>query len=278
MLQRLTLNPELANPLNVTEGIPEGTITFIDTTNPYKDWYNGDPLEEWGIEEAYRSIDVVLALDEEAVDKWGIDYTVKAVERGDEALVHHYIIDLTINEIITYESDDSIEWMDPDTAAAWGYPDAPTLYEEAFDLFNGEFDEGSDIVIAVTGQETWDYWIAGLAPATAVMGSNTLILVRFVIYWTDDNIVQHEVAHCYNCNDHPEDLDLWCPMAGYADYVWFLYEDGNLYDYFCNIPRGVMTYDWCSDCDDRLHDTGSGGGGGGGGGWLRPRGREDLGD
>ncbi len=255
-------NPEslVEHPERENDTLPEGTIIAIDTTNPYKQWYNGDPLNEWHIDESYkdkpawRKLNIVLALDEEAVEKWGIDYAVRTVERADEAFIAHYYLDFRIRAVVTWHSDDSIEWF---------YDE---LYWDAFEKLSqylGNYVNGYeiDVVIALTGQETWDSNIYGLAPSFAIMGDNTLTLVRFAIYWADDNIVQHEMSHMYNTNDHPEEEDVFCVMAYCTDYIAFLIEDGKIYDMFCNIRRALRAYDWCKRCDPYLHCSGGSPGG-----------------
>jgi len=221
----------------------------VDTTNPYKNWYQGDPLNEWGIEEAYRGKKVLLALDEEALSRWGIDYAVRTVERADEALIYHFQIDLRIQNVINWESDDTIQWMNPD------------LYYDAWNKLASKFQDGYDIIIAVTGQGTTDEGCNGLAPPNAVIGQNTLILVRFSYYFKDDNVVQHEVAHCFGCDDHPEELEIQCAMAYNYDWVGFLIEDGQVYDMFQDIRKAVLVYDWCESCSAFMNGGSSGGGG-----------------
>lgn len=85
----------------VPENVTPEFLGVWHTTNPDKNWTNGDPLNEWGINELSWGYDVVLALDEEAVDRWGIDYSVRVVERSDESLVAQYYKDLRIREIVT---------------------------------------------------------------------------------------------------------------------------------------------------------------------------------
>jgi len=252
--------PLVPHPERENETQPEGSIAYIDTTNPYKNWTDGDPINELFVQEsyngciAYRSLDIVLALDEEAVDKWGIDYSVRAVERADEAFVALHSIDFRIRATVVWDSDDSIEWFDPD------------LYKDAFDKLGswlGSYINGTEIdaVIAISGQETIDSYIAGLAPPNPIMGHNTLTLIRFQIYWADDNLIGHEVSHLYGMNDHPEDVEIDCAMAYYPDYICVLVEDGGIYDMFCNVARSFRIYDWCNHCDPYLWDgTGVGGG------------------
>jgi hypothetical protein len=239
--------------LTLAEVEPD-TLWYRDTTNPYKNWYNGDPINELSIVETpytWKVKNVVLALDEEAVDKWGIDYTVRTIERADEALIHNYGIDLKISKIVTYESDDSIEWMNPEDCN----PGAPTLYEEAFSLFKSEFDGKTDIIIVITGQDTKDYWNLGLAPSYPILGSNTLVLARFEVYWVDDNLIQHEVSHCFGLGDHFEDVDVWCVMAYKTEllYIDWIVEDGKWFGpYNAYVKRALLTYDYCSHCHQLL--------------------------
>jgi hypothetical protein len=265
------MGPDVPGELN---GSDPSTWIYRDTTNPYKNWTNSagdpteDPKEEWGFKEAWRQARVVLAIDEEALNRWGIDESVRCVERGDEALVALYNIDINITNIVPYQSDDSIEWMSPDRA-----PDGePTLYDEAFDLLKGLFDlrngdaKGADIIIAVTGQNTIDELVQGLAPRYPVLAYNTMIMVRWPYYWINDNLVQHEVAHCYDCPDHEMEEDIQCAMARKTDWVNILVEDGQIFVWCNHVHRSKLLYDWCETCDINLHDH-SGGGGGGGGPW-----------
>jgi len=232
----------------------EGSIIYIDTTNPYKSWTGGDTINELFIQEsyngyvAYRSLNIVLALDEEAIDKWGIDYSIWAIERADEAFVALHYIDFRIRTTVILDSDDSIEWFNPD------------LYRDAFDKLGswlGSYIDGTEIdaVIAISGQETKDWWVAGLAPCNPIMRHNTLTLIRFQIYWADDNLIQHEVSHLYGANDHPEDVEIDCVMAYYAYYICILVEDGGIYDMFCNVARAFRIYDWYNHCDPYLWDS-----------------------
>jgi len=241
--------PLVEHPERENETHPEGTIVYIDTTNPYKNWTDGDPINELFVQEsyngciAYRELDIVLALDEEAVDKWGFDYSIRAVERADEAFVALHHIDFRIRATVVWDSDDSIEWFRPD------------LYNDALEKLSswlGSYINGTEIdaVIAISGQETIDSYVAGLAPWPPVMRYNTLTLIRFQIYWADDNLIQHEVSHFYGVRgDHPGNVEVDCIMTYYADYICVLVEDGGIYDMFCNVPRGFRIYTWCSECD-----------------------------
>lgn len=86
------------------------------------------------------------------------------------------------------------------------------------------------LIIAITGQETLDQESVGLAPEYPILGSNTLILARFTIYWRDDNTLQHEVTHCFGPDDHFVE-DVWCVMAYKEEliYLGFIREDGILF-------------------------------------------------
>ena len=238
-------------PILTVVSMPENvTPQFLGcrhTTNPDKDWVNGDPLEELTVNELSWGYNVVLALDEDAVAKWGIDYSVRAVERADESLVAQYYKDLRIREIVTYTSDNSIEWMNPDYAGG-----QPSLYDEAYNLFKNKFNEGTSIIIVVTGQETQDSYIAGLAPDFSIVGSNTMIMVRFQVYFVDDNLVQHEVSHCFGCLDHDETVDVWCVMAYKEEllYIDWVEEDGNWFGpYNSYVSRSYLFYHYCESCD-----------------------------
>jgi hypothetical protein len=252
-------NPEplVEHPERKGEIAPEGIILAIDTTNPYKEWYNGDALNEWHVDESYnntlawRKLDIVLAVDEEEIDKWGSDYAIRAIERADEAFVANYHLDFRIRAVITYDSDDSIKWFLPD------------LFDDAFSKLSHLL--GSDIdgyrieaVFAISGQETIDSDVYGLAPHPAIMGNNTVTLIRFSsMWWADDNIPEHEAGHLLNCDDHAEQEDLFCVMAGYKDFIGILVEDGDPWDMFSNIRRSFRAYDWCSNCDTILHTMGN---------------------
>jgi len=242
--EELVEHPERANDVH-----PTGTIVAIDTTCPYKNWTDDDPLNEWHIQESTISVDIVLALDEEAIDKWGIDYAVECVERSDETFIYHYQRDFRVRAVVDWDSDDDVEYFDPD------------LYNDAYDKLSqylGSVIDGHVIkaVIAVTGQETWDYDIKGLAPAYPVMCNNTLILCRFCIYFADDNLIAHEMGHLWNCPDHLEQIDIHCVEAYYRDYIWFVTEDGQTWDMFCLIPRSLFKYDWCEGCDKIMKSCG----------------------
>ncbi|MEM1540944.1 MAG: hypothetical protein QXJ07_06175 [Candidatus Bathyarchaeia archaeon] len=242
--------------VNLTEVEPQ-FLGWRDTTNPYKDWLGGDPINELTVDEslwAGKKLDAVLALDEEAITKWGIDYAVRTIERADEALIYKLGVDLKIKQVVAYESDDSIEWMNPEYRDVYA-PGAPTLYEEAFELFKSYFDGTTEIIIVITGQETIDSFIAGLAPENPRLGINTMVMARFQAYWADDNMIQHELSHCLGCDDHPEEVDVWCIMAYRAEliYIDWIVEDGRWYGpYNCYVPRAYLTYDYCSECYQRL--------------------------
>jgi len=87
------------------------------------------------------------------------------------------------------------------------------------------------------------------------------VMARFQVYWTDDNLIQHEVSHCFGCDDHPEEVDVWCVMAYKTEliYIDWIVEDGIWFGpYNSNIPRAYLTYNYCSKCDQKIKYVGAG--------------------
>lgn len=155
------------------------------------------------------------------------------IERGDEALVSNFGIDIRILGFVNWDSDDS----------------KTTLYDLLYELYSetygyiGQWWDGEywsnyvDAIIGITGQSVSD------AAGYSFVGGRVLI-VKWQVYWADDNLVQHEISHWYGVNNHEPNC---CVMAQHTHFVGALWEDG-LWVILWWIRCVYTSYSWCTTC------------------------------
>jgi len=102
-----------------------------------------------------------------------------------------------------------------------------------------------DAIIGITAQTTSD----GAAGKTAGPGyldqGRTFTLLKWQVYWADDNLVQHEVSHLFYADDHYHEP--CCVMATHVHAQYWIYEDG-LWLIGANIVCAYTAYSWDNDC------------------------------
>jgi len=222
----------------------------VNTTNPYTD-INSTPLDERYLAEGSRPLNVLIFADEEEqvcsrmFNSWGEwylldweNYAVWQIERGDEALVAEFGIDIRVRGVLTWDSDDNKEYFYDLLYEFW--------YENAHYLRNEYNGIEIDAIIGITAQSTVDN-LAGLA-----YPDHTVVLLRWQAYWADDNLVQHEVSHLFYADDHYEG---WCIMADWEQLLFWIEEEGIIH-----ILGGVYvsvtyrTHEYCSDCYNTINN------------------------
>lgn len=231
------------------EPLPEDYVVdpelVENTTNPYAVESANEIVEEEGPYPIY----VYLCIDEEEsakypAESYAVLYALKQIERGDEALVANYGIDIRVLDYCKWESSDYLSYM--------GH-----LWQELHNFYggllgtwvNGKWWNGRvDAIIGITGQRTSDY-CAGVAsrPEHIDVGLS-IVLLRWQAYWSDDNLVQHEISHLFYANDHGYDDPECCAMAYHMHYLRFIWEDGKLFWVDCNVQCAYIRYFWCSRC------------------------------
>lgn len=103
-----------------------------------------------------------------------------------------------------------------------------------------------DAIIGITVQATPGD--AETIPGITELGGNCM-LVKWQVYWMDDNSVLHEVSHLFYADDHyvPNHTTYGecCVMEGDAHSIYFIWEDG-LWGVFNDIPCAYITYPQCN--------------------------------
>lgn len=253
-----TTTEDLWTTPGLPEEIPSEPISdspsgdYLNTTNPYAEFQvaseeseaEGDkPLyvlvfgdeEERAITRPPRQIDPPIPI------PWDV-YGGRQLERGDEALVENFGIDIRILGFLEWDSDDSKDTMEKlwyelesDTEGYLGH------------WYNGETWSGYvDAIIGITAQETPNDPTLGLAPRPHLLDQwRIFILLKWKVYWADDNLVQHEVSHLFYAPHHD---DTCCAMADHSHFVWFIWEDAILWIVFDNVICSYTSYHWCGDC------------------------------
>jgi hypothetical protein len=175
-------------------------------------------------------------------------YAKGQLERGDESLVTNFGIDIRILGIEPWDSDDSLTSM----YSLWYELEADTTH------FLGQWYEGEnwsnyvDAIIGITAQATPEDQdsIAGLASDPIKVDQGRIfILLKWQVYWADDNLVQHEFSHLFYAPDHYYSC---CAMAHHTHYQTFIWED-ELWFVFADIPCVFTSYEWCQTCDDIIN-------------------------
>jgi hypothetical protein len=261
-------NIEFSDEYQVTFGKPSNSTEilaadnsseeFFDATNPYADICGHESKEEVDDSEGENPFYVLVFADEEersilrylklGGELWATEYNWTdwaklCIERGDEALISNFGIDIRILGFETWDSDDSVESM-------IGLLDE--LISET-SSYLGQWYSGPwwsnyvDGILGITFQATPDTPdILGLASGQRLVdqGKSFVFLRWHNTYWGDDNLLQHEVSHLFYAQDH---YYTCCAMAGHTHYQTFIYEDG-AWSVFGDVLCALTSYDWCSHC------------------------------
>lgn len=224
------------------------TIDYLNTENPYSNQVS--PLGEFNESEGNNPIYVLVFGDEEERNSERQDppyhtwssYATNQIEfRGDDALASIFGIDVRILGYEEWDSDDSKDSM----YTLWDELAAETG-SYLGQWYDGEWWQNYvDAVIGITDQETPadSPQIAGLAPGpTEIDKGNIFILLKWQVYWADDNLVQHEVSHLFYADDEYPDCGV---MAYHTHYQTFIWEDG-LWSVFADVLCAYTSYYWDS--------------------------------
>jgi hypothetical protein len=238
------------------EPMPENFTTedYLNTTNPYSQI---NPLGEENEEEGPKPIYVLVFGDEEEGAIWRtfsgfhnwISWATLQIERGDEALVANFGIDIRVLGFLEWDSNDSKDSM----YDLWDELEADTG-QHLRQWYDGEWwSNYVDAIIGITAQETTDN-IAGLSSGDDYLDAGRVfILLRWQVYWADDNLVQHEVSHLYYAPDHPEPQPPapCCAMAYHMHFQWYIWED-SLWWVLHDVACADTAYSWCTNCHQTI--------------------------
>jgi len=124
--------------------------------------------------------------------------------------------------------------------------------------YDGEWCSGYvDAIIGITAQATpKDPDTIGVAPSLNELNQGKIfVLLKWQVYWEDDNLVQHEISHLYYVHDHPEsESSPCCAMAYHTHFQLFIWEDG-LWWVFCDVRCAMTTYSWCTSCHQTVQQN-----------------------
>jgi len=232
-----------------SEPMPENYTTedYLNTTNPYSQI---NPLGEENETEGSQPLYVLVFGDEEERDVlrwwdnplmrygWG-GWARLQLERGDEALVANFGIDIRILDFLEWDSADHLNTM----YDLW-YELEEDTEQYLRQWYSGQWwSNYVDAIIGITSQV--DPNPAGLAPGPGFLDQGrNFILLNWLVYWADDNLVQHEVSHLYYAPDH---LEHCCPMASHTHYQTWIWED-IIWWVFSDIHCSKTAYSWCTSC------------------------------
>lgn len=240
--------------LRVTPGLPEDVPRepmsenstaedYLNTTNPHT---RGDSFEEVDEVEGDQPLYVLVFADEEerqitreapqgSAFTWD-EWITMQLERGDESLAANFGIDIRILDRRTWDSNDSLTttedlWreLEEDTQHYFGWYDG--LYWSNY----------VDVIIGITAQTTTDN-TAGLAsPRYAMDQGRIFIILKWQVYWADDNLVQHEISHLF----YPDDRENPCGIMAshHVHFQTFIWED-KLWAVFNDIQCAYTSYSW----------------------------------
>jgi len=233
--------------------IPENfTESYLNTTNPHSNIVSPmSAFDEIDDMEAHHPIYVLVAGDEEERQTWRWlgespvgwkSWEILQIERGDEALVANFGIDIRILGFLEWDSDDSLTSM----SSLWYDLESKTSQYLGQVHCGNRWYNYVDAIIGITAQATPDEPnIPGIAPGPAYLDQGRIFAVlKWQVYWMDDNIVQHEFSHLFYADDHWDDC---CVMAGHTHSQTWIYEDG-LWWVFNDIPCAYTAYSWCDEC------------------------------
>ena len=239
------------------EPMPENFTTedYLNTTNPYSNLASAQgALDEVDDAEGNHPLYVLVFGDEEERElplSWEA-WAKLQLERGDEALVANFGIDIRILGFLEWDSNDSLDSM----YDLWDELEVDT------EQYLGQWYDGEwwgnyvDAIIGITAQSTPadDPPPAGLAPRPSFLDQGRIfVLLKWQVYWMDDNLVQHEVSHLYYAPDHPElqPPAPCCAMAYHPHYQYWIWEDG-LWWVFDNVACAFTAYSWCTNCHQTI--------------------------
>ncbi|MBS7632069.1 hypothetical protein KEJ15_00370 [Candidatus Bathyarchaeota archaeon] len=242
------------------EPMPENFTTdeYFDATNPYSNDEFPSATTSFSEREASNPIYVLIAGDEEerailrfvgmVMFPW-LGYATMQIERGDEALVANFGIDIRILGFIEWDSNDNLKSM----YELWYDLESKTCQYLRTD-YQGYWTDYVDAIIGITAQDTPDDFrpIAGLTPGTPYLNEGrTITLLKWQVYWADDNLVQHEVSHLFYEDDHspPQTPDPCCIMASHPHFQTWICEDGYFWSVFNDIPCAYTSYSWCNEVE-----------------------------
>ena len=195
-----------------TPGLPEvSEPVYLNTTNPYSPGEGND-------EEGSRPLYVLVFGDEEERERvrywkrYAYDWAGWAemqLERGDDRLVENFGIDIRILGFKDWDSDDSKDTMED----LWYELESDTE-QYLGQWYGGEWwSNYVDAIIGITDQTTTDGAV-GKAPGDDYLDQGKIfVLLKWQVYWADDNLVMHEVSHLYYAPDHDPPC---CVMANHA--------------------------------------------------------------
>ena len=242
--------PALPEEVCEAEPIPENsTVEYLNTTNPSN---SVSPMGEESESEGNNPLYVLVFGDEEEEQQlrlrptrigqewltWN-QWALFQLERGDNALASTFGIDIRILDFLTWDSDNSKDSM---------YDLWDELATET-GSYLGQWYEGEwwsnhvDAIIGITDQETpADYHpIAGLTSGPLEIDKgNIFVLLKWQVYWADDNLVQHEVSHLFYADDEYPYCGV---MACHTHYQTFIWEDA-LWPVFADVLCAYTSYDW----------------------------------
>lgn len=245
------------------EPLPENSTSedYLNATNVYVDTVTIQGyFEEVREREGTNPIYVRVFVDEEERQNWRYfpwdefpirswkDWAKFQIERGDEALVANFGIDIRILGFEEWESNNSITTMH----GLWYDLEAKTQ-SYLRQLHNGEnWLDYVDAIIGITSQATPGdpYPIAGVAPSpTYINQGKIFILLKWQVYWANDNLVQHEVSHLFHADDH---YHYCCVMAYHTHFQTVIYEDA-FWAVFNDVHCAYTTYFWHTDCQNTIN-------------------------
>lgn len=170
------------------------------------------------------------------------------LERGDESLIANFGIDIRILGFINWESDDDKKKMED----LWfELKDDTMQYLRTW--YDGEWwSNYVDAIIGITAQATPETPVTdGVAPRPDMLDKGwNFNLIKWVVYWSGDNVVQHEVSHLFYADDHlePQPPAPCCAMAKHTHFVAYIYEDGFFWWLFHHVRCLYITNLWCDEC------------------------------
>jgi hypothetical protein len=248
------------------EPMPENFTTedYLNTTNPYSNLASAQgALGEVDDPEGSNPLYVLVFGDEEEREvtrsvrfNWEA-WAKLQLERGDEALVANFGIDIRILGFLEWDSDDIIEYMDD--PYEWDLCDE-LLADKGHYLrtwYDGEWwSNYVDAIIGLTAQSTPadDPPLAGVTSSLNELNQGIIfVLLKWQVYWKDDNLVQHEVSHLYYAPDHPESQSPppCCAMAYHPHYQSWIWED-DLWWVFTDVGCVYTAYSWCTSCHQTI--------------------------
>jgi hypothetical protein len=237
--------------------IPENfNGTYLNTTNPYAIMATPtSAIDEVDDIEGHHPIYVLVAGDEEErttyrrLGETPVDWKNWAkmqIERGDEALVANFGVDIRILGFIEWYSDDS-----KTTITDLWYDLESKTKQYLRQVYSGDcWSNYVDAVVGISAQTTTDR-CPGAAPGSKLLDQGRIFVVlKWQVYWMDDNIVQHEFSHLFYADDHyvPHHTSC-CVMEGDTHWISYIWEDG-LWWVFNDIPCCSLTYSWCNESAD----------------------------